>query len=472
MKTNYIMIARNPNINRSNTEGVERTYEEQPVTVQRVVPNEIFNKGLFGIFLILILIKTKSKSLYSPTINPYETSSVNLPIPILDTAQTTNFFNVASIYPLIFLGLFGISLYLTLFIVLSPLATLYGTITKTKVFITTIKKRFFFIFTQINTTIYSLLNPEVKSGENLKRVQDLLSTKEELVKYFTIAAAIQKLAKENNVYLTENNNGSFKVFRNKSVVVDMWKTNYVRDLVIDQIASRGVNKSTSQSSFFPGANAFNISLFTQIKERLLTKLNEEILSNSTSPHYPLKLLNNTVVFLNKTTVKRVAAGSIVLLVKRPISSLTKNVITLSSQNVPFLLKKPNFLLRVKDSLGNLIPLPLRKLKNDVLHVFEPVSELVLVKQQFLTIFPKNSYLQYFVALFLKRVPDSYLELFFSMVFYVFIHKYLQHFLNLMAIRIVETFSAELDKAWNNTAARDLYEQNYKNSFQEDIIDND
>jgi hypothetical protein len=483
MKSSYILIARNPNINSSNTGEVYHRYKEQQVTLQTIAPNEVFNKSFFGIFVILILLRTKKQSLHGPTTNLYETPILN--VPVLNTVETTSFFN--SIYPIIWLGLFGITLYLTLYILLFPLSSAYkyysNYYSNIKIFITTVKKRFFFIVNQINNIIYLSLNPSIRSGEDLKRAQDLLSNKEEIVKYFIKAAAIQKLAKENNVSLTINNNGSFRVFPNKSVSVDMWRTNHVRDLIIDQIASRRVNKNTSQSSFFPGAHAFNTTLFTEIKRQLFIKLNEEILSNSSSPHYSLIFLNNSVVFFNKTTVKRISVGSFTLLLKQPISCLTRNVIKLSSQNLPFLLKKPNFQLRVldlslkfKDSLGNLLPplllTPLRKVKKYLLRVFEPVSELALVKQQILAFLPDNTYSKYLIIFFLKQVPDSYLELFFFGMFYTFIQEYLTHFLNLTALRIVNTFTAELDKIWNNTEAENLYKLNHEDSFQGNTIHND
>ncbi len=472
MKSNYIIIARNPNINRTNTEEVHRGYQEQRATLQTIAPNEVFDRSLFGIFVILILLKTKKQILYNPTINPCETPILN--VPILKTVEATSFFN--GIYPIIWLGLFGISLYLTLYVLLSPLTSAYkyysNYYSNIKVFLITVKKKSLFIINQINTILHSSLNPSIKSGKDLKRAQDLLSNKEEIVKYFVKAAAIQKLAKENNVSLTINNNGSFRVFPNKSVSVDMWRTDHVRDLIIDQIASRRVNKNSSQSSFFPGAHAFNTTLFIDIKRQLFIKLNEEILSNSTSPHYSLKFLNNTVVFFNKTTIKRISVGSLTLLFKQPISALTKNLVKLSSQNLPFLLRKPNFLLKVKDSLGNLIPLRLRKVKNHLLGVFEPVSELALAKQQVLAFLPDNSYIKYVVVLFLKRVPDSYLELFFFTMFYAFIQEYLTHFLNLTALRIVDTFTGELDKIWNNTEAENLYNLNHEDSFQGNTIHND
>jgi hypothetical protein len=115
---------------------------------------------------------------------------------------------------------------------------------------------------------------------------------------------------------------------------------------------------------------------------------------------------------------------------------------------------------------------LRKVKNYLLRVFEPVSELALAKQQVLAFLPDNSYIKYVVVLFLKRVPDSYLELFFFTMFYAFIQEYLTHFLNLTALRIVDTFTAELDKIWNNTEAENLYNLNHEDSFQGNTIHND
>ena len=277
-----------------------------------------------------------------------------------------------------------------------------------------------------------------------------------------------------------NNNGSFKVFPNKSVSVDMWKTDHIRDLIIDQIASRRVSKNTSQSSFFPGAHAFNTTLFIEIKRLLLIKLNEEILSNSTSPHYSLNFLNNSVVFFNKTTVKRVSVGSITLLFKQPISYLTKSVIKLSSQKLPSFLRKSSFQLKVldlslkiKDFFGDRLPvpllIPLRKVKNYLLRVFEPVSELALLKQKILAFLPDNTYSKFIVVLFLRQVPDSYLEFFFFGIFYTFTQEYLTHFLNLTSLRIVNKITDELDKVWNNTEAENLYNLNHEDSFQENTI---
>lgn len=233
MKSNYIITARNPNINRTNTEEVHRGYQEQRATLQTIAPNEVFDRSLFGIFVILILLKTKKQILYNPTINPCETPILN--VPILKTVEAKSFFN--SIYPIIWLVLFGITLYLTLYVLLSPLTSAYkyysNYYSNIKVFLITVKKKSLFIINQINTIVHSSLNPSIKSGKDLKRAQDLLSNKEEIVKYFVKAAAIQKLAKENNVSLTINNNGSFRVFPNKSVSVDIWRTDHVRDLIID-----------------------------------------------------------------------------------------------------------------------------------------------------------------------------------------------------------------------------------------------
>ena len=483
MKSSYVVIDRNPNINTSSTGEVYHRYKEQQVTLQTILPNEIFNKTFFGIFVILILLRTKKQGSYVSTPNPCETPILDAPV--LNTVASTSFFNI--IYPVICLGLFVVTLYVTIYILLSPLSSAYkyysNYYNNIKILITTVKKRCFFIVSQINNIIYSSLNPSIRSGEELKRAQDLLSNKEEIVKYFFKAAAIQKLAKENNISLTINNNGSFRVFPNKSVSVDMWKTDHIRDLIIDQIASRRVNKNSSQSSFFSGAHAFNTTLFTEIKRQLFIKLNEEILSNSSSPHYSLKFLNNSVVFLNKTTVKRISVGSLTLIFKQPISYLTKKLIKLSSHNLPSLLTKPSFQLKVldlslkiKDSLGNKIPLPwlipLRKLKNYLRRVFEPVSELALLKQQILSFLPDNTYSKCLLILFLNQLPDSYLELIFSGIFYTVVKEYLTHFLNLTALRIVNTFTAELDKIWNNTEAENLYKLNYEDSFQGNTIHND
>jgi hypothetical protein len=480
MTSSYILIGRNPNIKSDNTRQVYHGYKEQQVTLQTIAPNEAFQRSFFCVFVVLILLKTKKQDLYGPTTSPCETQILN--VPVLNTIETTSLFNI--IYPIICLGLSAITLYLTLYMMLSPLASAYkyysDRYSNVKIFVTTVKEKCFFIVNQIKGIIYLSLYPSIRSGEELKRAQDLLSNKKEIVKYFIKAAAIQKLAKENNVSLTVNNNGSFKVFPNKSVSVDMWKTDHIRDLIIDQIASRRVSKNTSQSSFFPGAHAFNTTLFIEIKRLLLIKLNEEILSNSTSPHYSLNFLNNSVVFFNKTTVKRVSVGSLTLLFKQPISHLTKSVIKLSSQNLPSFLRKSSsrlkvldLLLKIKDSFGNLLPLPLliplRKVKNYLIHVFEPVSELALLKQRILAFLPDNTYSKFLVVLLLGQVPDSYLEFFFFGMFYTFTQEYLTHFLNLTSLRIVNRFTDELDKVWNNTEAENLYKMNYEDSFQENTI---
>lgn len=115
---------------------------------------------------------------------------------------------------------------------------------------------------------------------------------------------------------------------------------------------------------------------------------------------------------------------------------------------------------------------LRKVKKYLVRVFEPVSELALVKQQILAFLPDNTYSKYLIILFLKQVPDSYLELLFFGMFYTFIQEYLTHFLNLTALRIVNTFTADLDKIWNNTEAENLYKLNHEDSFEGETIHND
>ena len=121
MKSSYVVIDRNPNINTSSTGEVYHRYKEQQVTLQTILPNEIFNKTFFGIFVILILLRTKKQGSYVSTPNPCETPILDAPV--LNTVASTSFFNI--IYPVICLGLFVVTLYVTIYILLSPLSSAY-----------------------------------------------------------------------------------------------------------------------------------------------------------------------------------------------------------------------------------------------------------------------------------------------------------------------------------------------------------
>lgn len=222
MSNSYVVVSKNSGVDHNNTKTTHHTYEEQPVRSQTIVVGEIFDKSLFAVIIIFVLAKAKKQNSYSSVIAPSDTSILDLSVPIIKTVETTSFFS--SVYPVICTGMFCIALYFTLYRVLSPLSFAYNYFNNyfsdTKVFITTVKGKCSFVVSKITSILCFLWDPSISSGEDLKRAQDILFNKQETVKYFFKAAAIQKLAKEKGIYLTLNNNGSFKVFPNKSFTVD------------------------------------------------------------------------------------------------------------------------------------------------------------------------------------------------------------------------------------------------------------
>lgn len=134
-----------------------------------------------------------------------------------------------------------------------PFFKLYKTFSNTKTWV--INKtdvtvvQFKSIFTNFISTMSFLINPQLTSEQHLKQIQLKVLAKEKRIEYFT-AAALRKLATEHNIYLTSTNNESFKMFPNKSVIVDVNMTEYIRNKVVDQIADRLSKKNKCTNTIY------------------------------------------------------------------------------------------------------------------------------------------------------------------------------------------------------------------------------
>lgn len=451
---------------------VRYTEQQHPIYLEKPINQEehnVFNKSLFGIISLLIIIKlkliTKINSKFS--ILPTQETILPKPIPTYYTDWSSFYFIIAGSSLFVFLGI------LILFFGY-PIFKAYTVLSNTKTFFFTVTSHAIFNINKFINTIqvigFSLLNPHLSSGEELKKVQSLLISKQETMQYMMKAAALRKLAFKYNITLTDNNNNSFFVLPNKSLVTDPWMTNHIHEVVVDKIAYLLTKKNETNYTFLPVVHAFNITLFNNIKTQINLQFNELLVSDINAPHYPLKLLNNTVLFFNKTTIKNLAAGSIVFIVNRPISKITTKWINNCLISVSRFSTSSHPLLKFKEHLISLTPPPIKKLQTFITsHFPRPNTQLELIKKDILATLPKHYSLSRFcLHIVLSFIPNSYLEAVSFLFFYFLVKRYIQNFLNKAAIYVIKRITDDLEERWSNTEigqeAVALFYLNYNNSL--------
>jgi hypothetical protein len=472
MNNRVLFVDSSADLNKRSPKLVKYIEQSHPIYLEKPINQEehnVFNKSLFGVISLLIIIKLKLFTKINPKFSnlPIQETISPKQIPTYYTDWSSLYFIIAGSSFFLFLGML-------ILIFIYPIFKAYTVFSNTKTFLFTITNNTIFNINKLISTIqcitFSLLNPHLSSGEELKKVQNLLVNKQETMQYMMKAVALRKLAFKYNITLTDNNNNSFIVLPNKSLVIDPWMTNHIHEVIVDKIAYLLTKKNETNYTFLPVVHAFNITLFNNIKTQINLQLNEILVFDENIPHYPLKLLNNTVLFFNKTTIKNLAASSVVFIFNRPIAKITNNwiknrLISLSRFSIA-----SHPLLKFKDRLIFLIPSPIKKLQTFITsHLPKPSTELELVKKNLLAAIPKQySFSRFWVNIVLSFIPNSYIEAISFLFFYFLVKRYIQSFLNKAAVYVIKRITDDLEERWNNTEigqeAIALFYLNYNNSL--------
>ncbi len=385
---------------------------------------------LFGVLIVSVLGKQKPNFTMHPKA---EDATKLVPIPVITTDN--NFTTVLGYIPLTFaVLLYGGSAIAIVYVLVSPvrfssrlMSNFYNKAQGTGKMVATqtgaASLQVWYMLKQLpqllaNLTVIAVM-PSIVTEKMLLHTQEVIKGESAVIEYLMKAVNLQNTAEKFGIILTKNNNGSFIVNEDGSLVIDLEQHELIQKKVLNKIAELSNTKVDYTNSYFslPGAEAL------EVNRTLLRKIWEAYNATVSKILYvPPKMVHELArKVLNSTLVPAVGGGVMAIGVNKVIDTYALNPVLHRINS--FFVRQPNVAMKLKRFFGRL---------------FTPrqITSVETLKCSLLQcVAPREGQVRTLTKKVLKTLPDNYIELVQLLVLIPVARSYVKAGCNLLLIQL-------------------------------------